>query len=437
MQPRQSQQTLQYARFAAKTGAKRTCLRTLCALLFYCLTAHSALVCAANWLPINNGSLNRVEIAVDSASLQQVGDALWQLWYRETYATPHLIESGAFSFSRLLAHIEFKCTQRLATPLRTLYFTADGHEIEPGRETDRQHTPNSPGGKGASPVLPDSTLEQVFNYACQGKEKKKKAAPVIKKEVTPPPVLAAAASDNKLESKKNKAPKSMPAPPVAWAYEGKNGATKWGKLSPDYALCEQGQRQSPIDIRATIKTDLPAPQFAYSAVPLSIIDNGHTLQVDTRNAGAVSLEGEEYELQQFHFHKPAEEKINGKSYDMAVHLVHKSSSGKTLVMTIFLQAGAEHKLIRSLWNHIPLQQGVSVNKAEVEIDPMLLLPKSRGYFLYMGSQTTPPCQEGVLSLVLKTPIFVSQEQINSFGKIYKNNARPIQPANGRVIKTAN
>jgi hypothetical protein len=35
-----------------------------------------------------------------------------------------------------------------------------------------------------------------------------------------------------------------------------------------------------------------------------------------------------YALQQFHFHRPSEEKINGKGYEMEVHLVHADQEGK-------------------------------------------------------------------------------------------------------------
>lgn len=137
---------------------------------------------------------------------------------------------------------------------------------------------------------------------------------------------------------------------------------------------------------------------------------------------------------QFHFHKPSEEKINGKAYDMVVHLVHQSKGGKLAVVGVLMEAGKEQKLIRTLWTHLPLEQDKPVVRDDVKIDPTQLIPPKPGYYTFLGSLTTPPCSEGVLWLVMKTPIQVSKEQLASFATVYKNNARPIQATNGRVIK---
>ena len=48
--------------------------------------------------------------------------------------------------------------------------------------------------------------------------------------------------------------------------------------------------------------------------------------------------------------------------------------------------------------------------------------------------TTPPCSEGVLWMVMKNPISISQEQIGIFSRLYPMNARPVQSASGRLIK---
>jgi carbonic anhydrase len=61
-----------------------------------------------------------------------------------------------------------------------------------------------------------------------------------------------------------------------WSYTGEENPAKWGELDSTYATCSTGKTQSPINITSPKPADLPALQFKYNAVPLNIIDNGHT-----------------------------------------------------------------------------------------------------------------------------------------------------------------
>ena len=72
--------------------------------------------------------------------------------------------------------------------------------------------------------------------------------------------------------------------------------------------------------------------------------------------------------------------------------------------------------------------------AGVEVNPANLLPHDTAYYTYMGSQTAPPCTEGVTWFVLKTPMDISPEEINAFAKLYPHDVRPVQLLNGRVVK---
>ncbi|MBK7002799.1 MAG: carbonic anhydrase family protein [Rhodoferax sp.] len=65
-----------------------------------------------------------------------------------------------------------------------------------------------------------------------------------------------------------------------------------------------------------------------------------------------------------------------------------------------------------------------------------LLPTDQRYYQFMGSLTTPPCSENVLWLVLKQPVSISRAQIRLFTQLYPNNARPVQPLNGRTVRDA-
>ena len=119
---------------------------------------------------------------------------------------------------------------------------------------------------------------------------------------------------------------------------------------------------------------------------------------------------------------------------MVVHLVHKADDGSLAVVAVLMERGDENPFIQTLWNNMPLEKNVSVSPPAPIINPNSLLPANRNYYTYMGSLTTPPCTEGVLWLVMKQPVQVSQDQIAIFSRLYRNNARPIQPAASRLIK---
>lgn len=218
-----------------------------------------------------------------------------------------------------------------------------------------------------------------------------------------------------------------------WSYEGENGAFHWAKLSPANTLCESGERQSPIDIREGIRVDLDLLRFEYQAAQFNVLDNGHTIQVSVNSGHFLNVSGKNYELIQFHFHKPSEERINGKGFPMVVHLVHKDVDGKFAVVAIMIEVGKANNIIQTVWNNLPLEKKMNV-KALQEIDMQQILPKSLNYYTYMGSLTTPPCSEGVLWIVMKESIEISSEQLAIFARLYPMNARPIQKSFNRLIK---
>jgi carbonic anhydrase len=218
-----------------------------------------------------------------------------------------------------------------------------------------------------------------------------------------------------------------------WEYEGENGPMNWGKINSANSKCEIGERQSPIDIRDGIKVDLDVLRFDYKPSSFSVIDNGHTIQVNVGSGNNITISGRSFELQQLHFHKPSEERINGKGFDMVAHLVHKDREGKLAVVAVLLEGGSANSVVQQIWNNLPLEKNEAV-KAINNLDLNQLLPSKRDYYTYMGSLTTPPCTEGVLWLVLKTSVELSADQIDIFNRFYPMNARPIQRTSTRVIK---
>jgi len=220
-----------------------------------------------------------------------------------------------------------------------------------------------------------------------------------------------------------------------WTYKGHGGPAEWGAIDTAFASCQLGKLQSPIDIRGAKPAKLPPMKFNYQPSALSIIDNGHTIQVNYAPGSFIVVGGVRWELVQFHFHHPSEEKIDGKAHEMVAHLVHKNAEGKLAVVAVLLDKGGASELVDTLWKNIPHEKGKEVAVASTSIDVTSLLPENRDYFTFQGSLTTPPCSEGVTWFVLKAPVKIADGEVAAFAKVYPLNARPVQPLNGRAIQT--
>jgi len=221
--------------------------------------------------------------------------------------------------------------------------------------------------------------------------------------------------------------------PPHWRYSGAENPNQWGKLDPAYSVCSLGRAQSPIDVRNAKPADLPALKIDYHAVPLNIIDNGHTIQINYAPGSTLTVGDKTYTLKQFHFHHPGEERINGKSFPLVAHLVHADADGHLAVIAVLFHRGTANPLIDTLWKNIPAEKEKAQDVPSVSVQAQDLFPSDHGYFTFGGSLTTPPCSEGVTWYVMKSHTSISPEQVAAFAKIYPLNARPIQPVNGRKI----
>ena len=198
-------------------------------------------------------------------------------------------------------------------------------------------------------------------------------------------------------------------------------------------LCATGRQQSPIDIAGARKSALPPLAFAYTPAPLKVANDGHTLRVRLAGAGELRIGRETYRLQQVHFHTPGGDKVAGQEFPMAAHVLHKSASGQLLALVVFLRLGAENPWLGRLWPNIPARADGDHAIAGERIDASGLLPAARGYWRYTGSETSPPCREGVQWIVLRQPVELSAAQLAEYRKHFADNARAVQPLNNRTI----
>ena len=292
---------------------------------------------------------------------------------------------------------------------------------------------------GAKPAAGGKFAMQVSNRGESGENVITSVRPsaaqvaAARKARHPAGVASAAAGDGNMDIAANAGQSLLP---THWDYDGSAGPESWGRMRPEFNKCATGTRQSPIDIRGGIAVDLEPIRFDYRPSAFSVIDNGHTVQVNVEPGNSITITGKRYELVQFHFHRPSEERINGRQYDMVAHLVHKDVDGHLAVVAVLLDRGSAQAIVQSVWNNLPLEKGDEV-RAGTRIDLAQLLPEDRRYYTYMGSMTTPPCSEGVLWMVMKQPVPISVEQVAIFSRLYPMNARPIQQADGRLIKESN
>ena len=224
---------------------------------------------------------------------------------------------------------------------------------------------------------------------------------------------------------------------IHWEYgKGHGGPAHWSELSPDFATCTAGKHQSPIDIKGAEKAPLPEIQFAYQPGSPKVINNGHTIQVTLPLGNSITVGDHKYDLLQFHFHTPSEEAVSGKRTPLVAHFVHKDAEGNLAVVAVLFNVGAENAALKPVFAKMPAKAKTEVELQGVQLDPSAALPAQRGYYEFEGSLTTPPCSEGVRWLVLQQRSTVSQAQLSAFKKLYPNNARPLQPLNGRPIRAS-
>jgi len=225
-----------------------------------------------------------------------------------------------------------------------------------------------------------------------------------------------------------------------WSYEGENGPANWGNLHPSFVVAKDGKEQSPTNISTHHTEQNPTLNDIstfYVSHPATIINNGHTVQVNWM-AGFFEMNGEHWNLVQFHFHTPSEHMIDGVQYPLEMHLVHKNNAGdKLAVIGIVFAEGDENPFLKQFIDELPLKEAAEHEepaKLKNELDPEHLHLTKNNYFEYKGSLTTPPCTEGVLWFVEKEKKRASPEQLEKIKSAFPKNARPVQPINERKIE---
>ncbi|XP_047194412.1 carbonic anhydrase 12 [Hippoglossus stenolepis] len=241
---------------------------------------------------------------------------------------------------------------------------------------------------------------------------------------------------------------------IVWCYHLPTcNDTKWATIAPKYC---GGSRQSPININtAAAKPDVKLTEFTFtdfsSTTALKTLENtGKTVKVTLGPGVQISGGGlsNTYDTLQLHLHwgngssvPGSEHTVDGKRYPMELHIVNVKSSynGNTTLavgdsnglaaLGFFIEemSGNDEpaiwkKLTAYLLNISNKGQTVTLPSG-ISLDDLLTGVNRTKYYRYLGSLTTPACNEAVVWTVFKEPIKVSKDLINLFSRtVHVNNS---------------
>ncbi|KAJ8049670.1 Receptor-type tyrosine-protein phosphatase gamma [Holothuria leucospilota] len=262
-----------------------------------------------------------------------------------------------------------------------------------------------------------------------------------------------------------------------WSYHGEHGypgPVHWPKM--EHSKCGSAS-QSPINIVTNDAITVPGTlifegydiQKAGAGRPVSITNNGHTVQVALEGNYFMSGTGlpGKYKAVQFHFHwgrkdhRGSEHALNGKKYSAELHIVHYNTDkyaslseavssekvGAVGVVGVFLEARQQDNA-----NLDPVIEGLSKIRCKGDVTKLKpfslssILPSDvKRFYRYEGSLTTPNCNQDVTWTIFEKPIPISRKQLHFFRKLYEtvkdetpkehlvDNFRPLQKLNGRKV----
>ena len=203
-----------------------------------------------------------------------------------------------------------------------------------------------------------------------------------------------------------------------WSYESPG---QWGDLDEKFKFCKIGYNQSPINIEDKfVESDL---KFFYQLSDVEKVKKNYVQNINFDGENFLLRGKKKYWLHSIVFRHPSEHLIAGKQHSLEMQFYHKSEDEQSLVMAVFFELGDENSDFTSLINFLASKE------REGRIDPIKFIKTSDKVFFYDGSLTTPPCKEGVKWYVMKTPLRISKEQMNTIIKsaiFAKSNARPAQ-----------
>ncbi|RZC70551.1 hypothetical protein C5167_033710 [Papaver somniferum] len=225
-----------------------------------------------------------------------------------------------------------------------------------------------------------------------------------------------------------------------------NGPENWGNLRPEWAKCKSGTQQSPINLdfsKMQYAPELGDLQMNYTPASGILKNRGHDISLQwavAGDAGSIQIDDTTYVLDQIHWHSPSEHTVNGRRFALELHMVHKNVELKKVAVVAVLYSLSIFKdpFLSKLEANIRDISGTGASEVNIgPVDPNDIDMSDRKYYRYLGSLTTPPCDEGVIWTIKRKVMPVRIDQVMLLRSAVHdgngNNARPLQPLNNREI----
>jgi len=229
-----------------------------------------------------------------------------------------------------------------------------------------------------------------------------------------------------------------------------NAPSQWGRLNcrtgrfRQFRNCEYckdvqcgGKFQSPINVKTNRLVFNPfrkAPRVflsPFAKLKYEITAANFELKCEGEGScGTTRFKNKRFVFDQVHVHHFSEHWLNGRRFPLEMHMVHKAGND-LLVLAIFFRPGRYNHQLQKFMNI-----GARQCKGFMNLRALTRFQfRTRNIVGYTGSTTTPPCSEGRNWVISTRPLTASRRQINMFLRLMGNinEARPLQPLNGRKI----